>query len=162
MSKPLSTSVDVPADVETTWQALTGPSWPQAQDARLHDDSRLVSTAATPEGGAVVVVSRRLPDAIPGALKKFTPADGRVTQTDSWGPLVDGVRRGTWAVMPASPAAIRGEMTIEPTAAGSRYTVTGTVQVRVPLVGGKLEGYVAPLIEKLVGTQAEVLRDQVS
>ncbi len=158
MSTSFSTSVDVAADVETVYAALTGPDWPGALDARLHDGSHLVST--TPSGdGLVLVVSRKLPDQVPGMLQRFLPADGRVRQTDTWGPAVGGVRRGTWAVvMPkGTPADIGGELTLDPTAGGCRWTVEGAVSVKIPLAGGKIERYLAPLLAQLTGVQGEVL-----
>lgn len=159
MSQRLSTSVEVPADVETVHAALTGPQWPQALDARLHDGSRLLEQGPTQDGGVRLVVSRQLPDGVPGPLVRFLPEDGRVTQTDVWGPAEDGVRRGTFDVSFAgSPGEISGEMVLEPVPGGTRWTVTGTVRVKVPLVGGKAEGFLAPLVEKLVRKQGEVLR----
>jgi hypothetical protein len=51
---------------------------------------------------------------------------------------------------------------VEPVAAGgSRWRVTGTITVKVPVVGGRIEGFAAPLIEKLIRRQGEVLRDLV-
>lgn len=162
MSRPLSTAADVHVDVEATWRALTSPTWPAALDAALGDGSHLVSHADTPGGGAVVVISRRLPEGIPGFLQSFTPQDGRVTQTDTWGPAQDGSRHGTWAVtFPGSPGTISGETSVEPTATGSRWSVRGTVAVKIPLIGGKVEGFLAPLVERLVARQAEVLREQL-
>ncbi|MCW2605681.1 MAG: uncharacterized protein JWO60_374 [Frankiales bacterium] len=159
MTKPLSVGVDLGADVETVFAALTGPGWPAALDARLHDGSTLVSAEPTPDGGVRLVQTRRLPDGIPSFLRAFAPQDGTVTQTDVWGPAVGGVRVGTWEVAFAgSPGEIKGDTRVEPTADGSRWVVTGTVKVRVPLVGGKAEGYLAPLVEKLVAKQGEVLR----
>ena len=162
MSKPVSASVDLPVDVETAFAALSGPSWPELMAARLHDDSRLLERTATPDGGARLVVSRRLPDGVPGYLSPFLPKDGRTTQTDVWGPAVGGVRRGTFAVsFPGSPGEISGETLLEPAGAGTRWTVTGTVRVKVPLVGGKAEGFLAPLVERLVVKQGEVLRAEL-
>jgi hypothetical protein len=158
VSTSFSTSVDVPADVETAYAALTGPEWPGALDARLHDDSRLVS--ATPAGdGLVLVVSRKLPDQVPAMLQSFLPADGRVSQTDTWGPATGGVRRGTWAVaMPkGTPGEIGGDLTLEPTSTGCRWTVAGAVGVRIPLAGGRIERYLAPLLAELTTVQGEVL-----
>ncbi len=163
MAKPLSTSVEVPADVETTWRLMTGPSWPQAQDAALHDGSTLVSSEPTPAGGATLVVSRLLPDGIPGFMQAFTPKDGRVTQTDVWEPASGGCRRGTWnASFPGSPGTIEGRTTIEPTATGCRWHVEGSVRVKVPLLGGRIEAFLAPLVERLVDKQGEVLVAQLS
>ncbi len=163
MSRPLSTSAAVDADVEAVYALFTGDDWPVVQDRHLHDGSRLVSVDRRPDGGATMVVSRRLPDGIPGFMQKFAPQDGRVTQTDTWGPDADGVRRGTWAVsFPGSPGQIVGETRIEPRAGGGcTWHVEGTVTVKIPLLGGKVEGFLAPLVEKLVSKQADVVRAEV-
>ena len=121
----------------------------------------LVSREPNPGGGLVVTTSRRLPAAVPGFLQRFAPADGRVTQTDTWEPAGAG-RSGTWAVtFPGSPGVLGGRTTIEPTTGGCRWTVSGSVRIGVPLVGGKVEGFLAPLLEKLVLRHGEVLRSQL-
>ncbi|MCW2777206.1 MAG: hypothetical protein JWN17_931 [Frankiales bacterium] len=159
MSKPVHVVVDVPTDVEATWAALTGPGWAPANDARFDDGSTLVSREELPDGGLRVVQRRRLPAGIPSFLLKFAPKDGAVTQTDVWGPEVDGVRSGTWDVAFAgSPGEIRGATRVEAAGTGSRWVVEGHVKVGIPLVGGRAESYLAPLVEKLVSKQGEVLR----
>jgi hypothetical protein len=163
MSTSLSGTYELPADVETTWRLMTGDRWAPALAARLKDDSRTVLSQATPDGGAVLAVSRRLPDGIPGFLAAFVPKDGRVTQTDTWGPARDGVREGTWeAAFGGAPGEIRGTTRLEPTPGGCRWVVEGHVKVKIPLVGGKAESFLAPLVEKLIARQAAVLRDEVA
>ena len=162
MPTALSTSVDVPAGVEAVYAVLTGPAWPQALDARLADGSTLLSLEPLDDGGLRVVQSRRLPDAVPAFLRRFTPEDGRVTQSDVWGPAVDGVRSGTWEVaFPGSPARVGGVTRVEPVGAGARWVVNGQVAVSIPLVGGKAERLLAPMVTTLVGRQGEVLRSLV-
>lgn len=159
MSKPLSSRTEVPADVETVYRTLTSAAWPEALDARLKDGSTLVSSDDLPDGRHRTVQRRRLPDGIPSFLLKFAPKDGTVTQTDLWDPAgADGVRTGTWEVsFPGSPGEIKGTTRVEPAGSGSVWLVTGHVKVSIPLVGGKAEGFLAPLVEKLVGKQGEVL-----
>lgn len=158
----MSAAVDLPVGVEQVWSVLTSPGWPLALDAQLHDGSVLLSAEPTAEGGLLVRTSRRLPDGVPGYLQRFTPADGRVTQTDTWGPAIDGVRSGTWEVsFPGSPATMGGSTDVQPGPDGCRWTVRGTVKVSLPLVGGKVEGFLAPLLEKLVARQGQVLRTQL-
>lgn len=162
MPTPLSTSVDVPADVEAVYAAMTGPQWPRALDAQLHDGSTLLSCEPLPGGGLRVVQSRRLPEGIPTFLLRFAPQDGTVVQTDEWGPAVDGARSGTWEVSFAgSPGEIKGRTRIEPAGTGARWLVEGHVKVAIPLVGGKAERLMAPLIARLVARQGEVLRTLV-
>ena len=159
MTRPLSTSVDVPGPVEAAFAALSTAAWPVALDEQLSDGSLLVSADATPDGGAALVYSRRLPEGVPGMMKRFLPSDGRVVQRDTWGPADGGRRRATWeAGFPGMPGTVGGTMLLEPSGAGSRWTVEGAVKVKVPLVGGQIEAYLAPLLEKLVARQGEVLR----
>lgn len=159
MPTPVRCAHEVPAAVAPTWGVLTGEQWPVALDARLTDGSELVERAVTPDGGLRLVTRRRLPDGGPSFLRRLAPADGTVVQTDTWGPERDGVRSGTWEVVFAgAPASIGGQARVEPAGVGARWVVEGAVTVRVPLVGGRAEAYLAPLVEKLVATQAEVLR----
>ena len=160
MSKQVHSAHDMPADVETVFAVLSTERWPQAKDAALKDGSRVVRHEPTPDGGVVLVVSRELPAGVPGFLQRFVPQDGRVTQTDTWGPAgADGARRGTWQVdTPGAPVAMGGTMAVEPTASGSRYVVDGEVKVKVPVVGGKAEGFVAGMFDKLSAKEADVLR----
>lgn len=163
MTRSFTATVELPGSVEAAYEVLTGPQWPAALDARLHDDSRLVRAEPTAGGGTVVEVSRRLPDQVPSAVKGFLPKDGRITQTDTWAPADGGARRGTWTgAFPGAPGSIGGTTALEPTADGCRWTVHGDLTIKVPLVGGRVEGFVAPLLEKLVHNQGEALRDALA
>ena len=147
-------------DVTTVFGILTAESWPQRKAEHLKDGSRLVRREEKADGGLVLVVSRELPAGVPGFLERFLPQDGRVVQTDDWGPDEgDGTRSGRWQVeIPGAPAKLGGTMRLEPTAAGSRYVVDGEVQVKVPLIGGKAEKFIAGMVEKLAGKEGDLLR----
>jgi hypothetical protein len=146
-------------DVETVFRVLTDESWAQRKDEALHDGSRVVRREETPGGGVTLVVSRELPNGVPGFLERFLPKDGRVTQTDAWGPAEGGTRSGTWSVdIPGAPARLGGTMRLDPTPTGSRYVIDGTVEVKVPLIGGKAEGFIAGMVEKLATKEGDVLR----
>jgi hypothetical protein len=150
-------------DVETVFRLLTDESWAQRKDDALHDGSRVVRREETPDGGVTLVVSRELPSGVPGFLERFLPKDGRVTQTDAWGPAADGSRSGTWSVdIPGAPARLGGSMRLDPTATGSRYVIDGTVEVKVPLIGGKAEGFIAGMVEKLAAKEGDVLRSALA
>lgn len=154
---------DLPVDVETAYAAISGDQWAPAKAAALNDGSQTVSREVGEGGAVTLVVSRKLPDGIPGFLTKFLPADGRVKQTDSWGPAKDGVRSGTWkAETPGSPADVHGTMRLEPTGNGCAYVVEGTAKVSIPLVGGKAESLVVQMTQKLTAKEVEVLTSLVS
>ena len=162
MAGKIHVRYDIPADVETAYAAISGDGWAGAKSAALKDDSKTVSRTVTDGGAVTLVVDRALPDGIPGFLTKFLPAGGRVVQTDTWGAAVDGVRKGTWRADTAgSPAKVDGTMRLEPTPSGCVYVVEGTAKVSIPLVGGKAEGVVVGLTEKLTAKEADVLRSMV-
>jgi hypothetical protein len=156
-------SHEIPSDVETAYAAISGERWAAAKAARLNDESKVIRRDVGPGDAVTLVVSRKLPDGIPGFLQKFLPSDGKVTQTDSWDAAQDGVRTGTWkAETPGSPAKIDGTMRLEPAGGGCRYVVEGSVKVSIPLIGGKAEGFAVGMTEKLTAAEAAVLRTLVS
>lgn len=162
MAGKIAVRYDLPVDVETAYAAISGEGWAPAKAKALGDDSKVVSRDVGAGGAVTLVVSRNLPDGIPGFLTKFLPADGKVTQTDTWGAAAGGVRSGTWvADTPGSPAKVSGTMRLEPAASGCCYVVEGTAKVSIPLVGGKAEGIVVGMTEKLTAKEADVLRSMV-
>ena len=159
MTARLSEAFALDHQVETVFDALSGQGWAAAKAAALSDGSRAVRRDVGADGAVELVVSRELPEEVPGFLRRFLPADGRVAQTDSWGPAEAGNRRGRWvADIPGAPARVGGVMRLEPTASGCRYVVEGEIKVSVPLVGGRAETYLADQVRKLLGREAEVLR----
>lgn len=160
MAGTIKVTYEIPADVETAYAAISGDQWAPAKAAALNDDSKTVSREVREGGAVTLIVSRKLPDGVPGFLTKFLPADGRVVQTDTWGPAVDGVRSGTWvADTPGSPADVRGTMRLEPAPNGSTYVVEGSAKVSIPLIGGKAENLVIQMTQKLTAKEVQVLID---
>lgn len=165
MSTSMHQSYPCPADVETTFAALSSEEWAHAKDAQLKDGSTVVRREEKADGGVVLQISRNLPDGVPGFLERFLPKDGKAGQTDDWGPAQpDGSRRGQWtADIPGAPAQVSGTMSLTPAGDGScTYTIDGTVKVKVPVIGGKAEKFIADMVGKLTAKEAVVLRGMVS
>jgi hypothetical protein len=163
VSKTFSVSYDIPADVETAYAAISSEGWAEAKARSLDDGSKVVSRSVAAGDAVTLVVSRKLPDGIPGFLQKFLPADGRVTQTDTWAAAADGVRSGTWkADTPGSPVKVGGTMRLEPAGSGCTYVVEGEIKASIPLIGGKAEDVAVGMTKKLTASEADVLRGMVS
>jgi Protein of unknown function (DUF2505) len=83
-------------------------------------------------------------DLLPGVLAKVFPGDLKVVRKETWRPI-DGRRVGGDVSITASgvPASGVGSAVLAPIADGSRLRFAGTLQVRIPLVGGKIEEYIA-------------------
>jgi len=162
MPKKLDVSYDIPAPVESVYAVISGEDW-AAQKAKAFDDESRQESRTVAAGDAVtLVVSRGLPDGIPGFLEKFLPRGGRARQTETWSPSEGGARRGTWqGEIPGAPAHVGGTMSLEPTATGTRYRIQGEVKVSIPLVGGKAESFVVDMITKLTKSESELLASLV-
>lgn len=158
MSTHVQTSHESGGNVEQVFGTLTAPDWPARKAEALADGSSVVERELRADGGVRMVVSRELPGGVPGFLERFLPRDGRVVQTDDWGPAQDGVRRGRWSVViPGAPASLGGTLLLEPLPTGSRYTIEGEVTVKVPLLGGKAERFIGEMVVKLADKEAELL-----
>ncbi len=163
MSTNIHASHESGGDVERVFGTLTAADWPARKAEALGDGSSVVEREQRPDGGVRMVVSRELPSGVPGFLERFLPQDGRVMQTDDWGPAQDGVRRGRWSVViPGAPASLGGTLLLEPIPTGSRYTIEGEVTVKVPLLGGKAERLIGEMVVKLAGREAELLSRTVA
>ena len=159
MSTHVKSTFESTGDVETVFGILTAESWAARKAEQLRDGSKVVRREQKPDGGLVFVVSRELPGGVPGFLERFLPKDGRVVQTDEWGPEQGGARRGTWRVdIPGAPAKLGGSMVLETVATGSRYTIEGDVSVSVPLIGGRAERFIAEMVTKLAAKENDLLQ----
>jgi hypothetical protein len=100
--------------------------------------------------GAVITAKRKMPTAgFPGLLRKFVPAGVTSTETVTWGPAAaDGSRSaGLHVDFHGTPASMRGSIRIVPDGADvTLVVVDAEFKAHVPIVGGKVEGFAAPII----------------
>jgi Protein of unknown function (DUF2505) len=86
-----------------------------------------------------VVTSRVVDVDVPGFAKKVLKPTNTMTQTDNWQRADDGTWSGTFDVeVKGAPARISGTMRLAPDPGGTRHDVVIDLQVKVPLIGGKI------------------------
>lgn len=163
MSASVHSTFSSSASAEQVFAVLTSEQWVAAKADHFRDGSLLTHLEQRADGGVVQVVSRELPAGVPGFLERFLPKDGRVVETYDWAPAGgDGARRGTWrADIPGAPARLGGTLRLDPTVVGSAYTIDGEVTVKVPLIGGKAERFIAEMVTRLAAKEADLLRDTI-
>lgn len=99
-----------------------------------------------PDGDDLLIHTRRTVDVegLPGFATKVLKPTNTMEQVDVWdAPDADGARNGSFTIdVKGAPVRVSGTMRIEPTAdGGTRHTVTGRFDVKVPLVGGKIASW---------------------
>ena len=119
---------------------------PDAVTARYagmgHRDIEIRSCERTDD--ALTVVSSRVVDVdLPGFAKKVLKPTNTVISTDHWRDFGDGTYGGTFSAdTKGAPIKVSGTTRI--TAAGptrTHYVVTTTIDVKVPLIGGKIADF---------------------
>jgi hypothetical protein len=120
------------------------------------DDASLDALTVGPDGGIEVVTTQVLrSDRLPGLVSQFHPGDLSIRREETWQPVRDGRATGTVAgSIPGAPVSLTGTTLLEPSGSGARLSVHTTVEVRVPLVGGKIENFIGTqLVDLLVAEQ---------
>ena len=95
-------------------------------------------------------------DRLPAMVTQFHPGDLAIVREETWTPLNDG--RATAAVagaIPGAPVTLSGTAVLGPgEKGGSRLEFNVTVEVRIPLVGGKVENFIgSQLVDLLIAEQ---------
>jgi len=98
-----------------------------------------------PDGdGFVIRTSRTVDVDLPGFARKVLKPTNTMVQVDRWGAAdADGARDGDFAIeVKGAPVKVAGTMRLAPTGGGgTRHTVNGKLDVKVPLIGGKVAGW---------------------
>lgn len=152
MARPFDVSAEAGAGVTAVLAAFGKREYWLARLAAYGGDSMtLDSLTVAPDGAVVVQTTQDLrQDMLPGQIGRMLPGDTAITRRESWQPGADaGEARGEFRITARGvPSSGSGTMVLQDIPAGSRLRVQGTVEVRVPIVGGRIERYVADLIGK--------------
>lgn len=95
-------------------------------------------------------------DRLPGLVTQFHPGDLAIVREEAWSPVKDGKATATVnGAIPGAPVSLSGTAVLAPTGSGgSRLQFTASVEVRIPLVGGKVENFIGgQLVELLIAEQ---------
>ena len=122
------------------------------------DDYSLDSMVVDDDGGIDVVTTQTLrADRLPGLVTQFHRGDLSFVREETWSPVRDGRADATVkGSIDDAPAGLSGTAVLTPAnpGSGSRLAFNVTVEVRVPLVGGKIENFIgSQLVDLLIAEQ---------
>ncbi len=121
------------------------------------DQATLDSMRVDDDGSIDVVTTQVLRrDRLPAMVTQFHPGDLALVREEAWSPISDGKATATVSgAISGAPVTLSGTAVLAPRAAsGSRQAFTVTVEVRIPLVGGKVENFIgSQLVELLIAEQ---------
>ncbi len=158
MPRSFDMSTDYPASVEAVLQAFSDEQyWLARLDDSGADYSTLDSMDVTDDGTIDVITTQVLrSDRMPAVVTQFHRGDLRIRREERWEPIVDGSATATvTGSILDSPASLSGTAVLEPVdGGGATLKFRATVEVKIPLVGGKLENFIgSQLVELLIREQ---------
>jgi hypothetical protein len=144
MPRSFDVSADSPVTVEQVHSAFSDEGYWLARLATMNGSTALESLIVDDDQTVRVATTQDLGrDLVPGIVAKFYRRDLKVRHTETWRPI-DGQLRGEINVaVSGAPGSGSGAALVAPTQNGSRMTFEGSVEFKVPLVGGTIESFIA-------------------
>jgi hypothetical protein len=158
MPRSFDVSADYEGSIDGIYRAFTDADyWLGRLEFSSVDESKLESMRVGGESGDdgtidVVTLQVMHRHNLPSVVTQVHRGDLCIRREEIWSPLVDGTMTASirGSILNA-PVSVAGTAVISPLApsGGAKLDVSITVQVRIPLIGGKLE--------KLIGAQLATL-----
>jgi hypothetical protein len=158
MPRSFDMSTDYAEPVEAVLRALSDEQYWLARLADSGADDTVLDSMDVTDDGTIDVITTQVlrADRMPAVVTQFHRGDLRIRREERWEPIVDGSATATvTGSILDSPASLTGTAVLEPLDdGGARLKLRATVEVRIPLVGGKLENFIgSQLVELLIREQ---------
>ena len=153
MPRSFDISVDYEGSVEQVHHAFRDRQYWLARLADSGvDDSSLDSLQVGGDGGITIATTQVLrSDRLPAVVGQFHKGDLRIERRETWSPVSDGQSSATVdGAITGAPVSLKGAATLRGSGSGARLDFHVTVEVRIPLVGGKIEGLIGKQLVELV------------
>ncbi len=158
MPRSFDMEVDYDGTVEQIHRAFGDERyWVERLARSGADTATLDSLTASADGVVEVLTTQTLhADRLPGVVTQFHRGDLSFVRTERWAPIAGG--RATADVLgsiPGAPASVTGSAMLAAAGPGSRLDFRATVEVRIPLVGGKVENFIGGQMVNLLRAEQE-------
>ncbi len=157
MPRSFDMATDYEGSVEQVHRALLDEQYWLARLADSGaDHASLDSIRLTSNGGVDVATTQVLRvDRLPAVVTQFHHGDLEIRRVESWTGLVDGKAGATVSgTIPGAPVTLTGNAQLRPSDLQAQLAFHATVEVRVPLVGGKIENFIGhQLVDLLIAEQ---------
>jgi hypothetical protein len=147
------------APVPAVYAMLTDPKFQERRCAAGNPLDSSSSVDHADDGGATIHLMRLLSVNLPGMLQKLAGDKIRLTETQTWagGPADADRRDGRLEVrIHGQSGGVDGRLTMQGTDAQTTVGLEADIKINVPLVGGKIENYVAEMLGKFLAKDEEL------
>jgi hypothetical protein len=143
-----------PAEVHAM---LVTPEFREEVCVQQHALSHSVEISPDGETTTVLITQSQAMDGAPAAARKLVGSSVQIVQREVWRGGDTGTGADFAMEIPGKPGHLKGGVTLVDNGDGTCDEVfTGEVKVNVPLVGGKLEGFIADLLTRALRREGQV------
>jgi hypothetical protein len=141
-----------PADVVAM---LADPAFREKVCVAMNSERHEVDIDGSGSGMTVVVDQTQPADGIPSFAKKFVGDQIQIVQREAW---KDASSATLVVEIPGKPGDFKGGIDLVGDADGTVETVAGDIKVKIPMLGGKLEGLIGDLLKQALKSEQRVGR----
>lgn len=156
MPRPFEVSTPTPATVGQVHEAFTSERYWRDRLFEYGAGSITLEALDVDSDGTVAVktIQAMRTDALPGFIAKAIPGDLKVFRRETWRVVGPELHADVAMHTTGAPISGTGAAGLTPTGDGSLLRFAGTIQVRIPLIGGQIEKYISSqIIEEIPGVQ---------
>lgn len=158
MPRSFDLSADYDGSVEEVHRAFTHEDYWRARLAESGVDVATLESMRVGDDDTVEVVTLQVirSHKLPGMVTQLHNGDLCIRREETWGPVSEGTAQGSVSgSIVEAPVNLTGEAALSPITGtgGSRLVFRATVQVRVPIIGGKLENIIGAQLAELVAAE---------
>ena len=149
MGSPIDHTANYSSPPAAVHTAFVDPQYWQTRLREVGGPGAAVERADTGDGTIELDLHQAIPaEHLPSMVTSLRPGDLVIRRHEAWGAFADGRAEGRFSAhVDGMPGEVTGGMTLIADGAGSSVVIEGTVEVKIPFLGSKIEGMI---VEQLV------------
>ncbi len=159
MTKQITHDLTYDAPLESVAAMLGDPAFRERVCDAQHVLSHEVTVTPTGVGKHVRIDQLQNATGLPSFATRIVGDSIRIVQEEDWSTTSQA---DVTVVIPGKPGDMRGTARLAESGGVTTETVELSIRVSIPLVGGKVEGLVADMLLRALGTENRVGRDYLS
>ena len=158
MPRSFDMATEYPGTVAQVHEAFRDRDYWQARLAQSSADDAVLDVFRIGHDGGVDVVTTQVlrADRLPAVVHQFHRGDLHIRRAETWTGLTDDFAEATiTSSIRNAPVVLNGEALLTPLDRRAKLAFTATVEVRIPLVGRKMENFIGKQLMNLLNTEQE-------
>ncbi|MEU5842448.1 DUF2505 domain-containing protein [Rhodococcus sp. NPDC047139] len=149
MGSPIDHTANYSYPSTAVHAAFVDPQYWQTRLREVGGPGAAVERVDSGDGGIELDLSQAIPaEHLPSVVTSIRPGDLVIRRHEAWGAFGDDRAEGKFSArVDGMPGEVSGSMTLLSDGAGSSVIIEGTVEVKIPFLGSKIEGMI---VEQLI------------